>query len=319
MSRDYVFSFLELHEGSVIPSVRMTRLIAETLELETVTYKNINDVKKIRRLVIVNGAYAFCKCLQELGALVEMADRVIWAQNDYTIIPPITNGEAQTPFRAAFRNRHQAGKPDIDYWTTVEDNVKLTKLSAYINWNCLTFDTEMTDKKVAERRKAAKRDLFYYGSFRAGRKVYFDRYFARSQVPVTVSSPAPKKFQDVYPGVTVIEKMQGSLSTELSLHGAGLYVEDKRSHKEFHSPANRFYEMLSAGLPMLFQQECGTTMRKAGYDPTPYVVDSPLSVKRALECAPAFGKKQREDWLGKARHAREELPSNIIEAWERLK
>jgi hypothetical protein len=77
----------------------------------------------------------------------------------------------------------------------------------------------------------------------------------------------------------------------------GLYLEDDRSHREFHSPANRFYEMLSAGLPMVFQPEAVLQMAVAGYDIAPYVAASGSdALNRALRQREAIGAAQRAAW-----------------------
>jgi hypothetical protein len=83
----------------------------------------------------------------------------------------------------------------------------------------------------------------------------------------------------------------------LGTHGLGLYIEDRKSSEEFHSPANRFYEMLSAGLPMVFMPESGSMMRKAGFNPEPYSVSNQRDVKRMMAQREDIGKKQREEWV----------------------
>jgi hypothetical protein len=83
---------------------------------------------------------------------------------------------------------------------------------------------------------------------------------------------------------------------EIGYYGMGLYVEDRLSSREFHSPANKFYEMLSSGLPMIFAPECGTMLRKAGYDPTPYQAASPREVARLMRSREDIGVEQRKNW-----------------------
>jgi hypothetical protein len=90
------------------------------------------------------------------------------------------------------------------------------------------------------------------------------------------------------------------------------------SHSEFHSPANRFYEMLSAGLPMVFQPECGSTMRKAGYNPEPWFVEKPRHVALAMAKKHDILIEQRKQWLEKARSERENLPSQLKAAMTKM-
>lgn len=317
--RNVVFSFVRIYDGSIVASVRIGKLVSEIIDAPLISDLEIKEYldEPLDNLLIVNGAYAFCRCLSELGALIRRARRVVWLQNDYTIITPKAESNAESPFRKAFRERHAAGLSPVDYWTTVQKNISLTKFSSYVNWNCLTFD------EGADEKTATGGDLFYYGSYRQFRQSEFDRYFTSSMVPVTISNPGLKgvnKFEQRYKSEQIVHmtKIEGSLTPELRRHGAGLYIEDKLSHSEFHSPANRFYEMLSAGLPMIFQPECGSMMRKAGYDPSLWLASSSLEVRRAFDRRVSIGREQRDAWLAKARAEREVLGDSVRDAMRRL-
>src|SRR5262245_40757269 len=82
-----VFNFVRYSKGSIIASNRIAGYIAEQEGLNVVDYTTIEkyDGTKVDRLYIVNGAYAFCPCLEELSRLINSAKKIIWAQNDYTI------------------------------------------------------------------------------------------------------------------------------------------------------------------------------------------------------------------------------------------
>lgn len=307
-----LFNFVKVRPGSIIASNRIASFVAEQLSVPIVDDEKISLRTDLDVLLIVNGAYAFSKTLPELAVAIRGARRVVWIQNDYTIIPPKAESGAESPFRLSFRMRHDAKLPPIDYWTTVADNTMLTKQSHYVNWNCLTFD---------EQKKpdgAHFGDVVYYGSFRSQRRRYFDRYFQRPSVKHTISSPSGDKFRDSYPSnlITHEGKIAEDLGGWLSRRGLGLYLEDRPSHSNYHSPANRFYEMLSAGLPIAFQPETGSMMRRAGYDPEPYFVSSPSQVGRMLAQRAKTASEQREAWLGRARDERKKrLPFALTEAW----
>lgn len=317
-----IFSFVRLYDTSMVASVRIARFMAEALDLQIVTGEEIAD-EPLDVLVIMNGAYAFSKALEPLGAAILQAKRVVWVQNDYTIIPPKHESDAESPFRKAFVLRKEQGKELTRYWTTCEDWAALTPGSQYVNWNALTFDPDCDESTIKRRRKKATDDLFYYGSYRAAsgkssRVKYFDRYFLSPRVPVTISSPA-KQFAERYPKARVEDKIEGDNFYEtIASHGAGLYIEDRMSHERFHSPANRFYEMLSAGLPIIFQPECGTMLRRAGYDPSPFAASTALEVQRALEKREKFGREQREAWGSKALAERKDLSSTVKKLWKEI-
>jgi hypothetical protein len=163
-------------------------------------------------------------------------------------------------------------------------------------------------------------DLVYYGSFRTGRKAYFDAYFKHPKCPITISSPS-KKFEKEYnnPLIKHCGAETGNLVQWLSQHGMGLYLEDKKSHNEYHSPPNRFYEMLSAGLPIVFQQQAGFTLRQAGYaDIDRYAVSKPLDIQRKMEAREVIGREQYNKWFSRAVAERQNLAVVVKEAWKKL-
>jgi hypothetical protein len=298
-----VFSFVRISDNSMVASIRILKYVAAHLKLPEVDYQNIRqyDGAELDVLYIVNGAYGFCKCLPELAALVKTARRIVWIQNDYSIIPPKIESEGISPFRAAFRERHEAGKPHMDFWSTCEEWSQ-RKGSSYVNWNMLTFDKDFSEKRITQRRgSSASKTLLYYGSYRDGsgkssRVPLFDRYFAEPTVATTISSPA-KQFAERYPKCTHVGPILDNFYNVLGTNGLGLYIEDRKSSENFHSPANRFYEMLSAGLPMVFQQECGPMLRKAGYDPAPWVVEKARDVAKFMVDRDKHGLEQRRQWI----------------------
>jgi hypothetical protein len=307
-----VYSFVAISDASMVASVKVAKFVASTLEL-TLTSDARTLEKDLDVLIIVNGAYAFAKHLQELHDAILGAKKIVWVQQDYSIVPPINNGSAQSPFRRAFVERKEQGKSHLEFWTTCEKESKLTPLSTYINWNCLTT----LPKPI--RSTMTHDDVAYYGSYRAGRTQAFDRYFMMPRCKMVISSPN-KKFQERYDSSFIHHiGAQDDLLKWLSERGLGLYLEDTRSHREFHSPPNRFYEMLSAGLPMIFEEAAGMTLRKAGYDPSEYIVRNPLEISRKLDRRDEILKAQQSKWWELAAKERNGLPNKILAAWASIK
>ena len=295
-----IFTFSKPNPESTVATNRLAGFIQQELKTPLIhddfIAEGVLDV-----LFIINGAFAFCKHLTALGDAVKRAKRVVWIQQDWTISPPKPESNAESPFRKAFRIRAEKGLPPVDYWTTVEKNASATKASAYVNWNMLTYAPLAEAERTALRKRATK-DLLYYGAFRANREEAFDRYFIAPDVPITISSTSTN-FACYYNswgpdlGVTVTDGMaRGSFFRELAGHGLGLYIEDKKSHTEFHSPANRFYEMLSAGLPMVFQPECAFMLQKAGFEVGEWVIREKTDLTRFMKKREAIGAAQRAAW-----------------------
>jgi hypothetical protein len=238
-------------------------------------------------LIIVNGPMAFCDFLEPLAELVRRAEKVIWVQQDYTIMPPSASSKAESPFRKVFADRNL--RPI--FWTTVTNNRKTTE-DRYINWNQLTYNQqtmpELSDEPV----------LLYYGAYRQKREGDFKKFFAHPlrTYPVRISTTAlrgkkftaldPKNEIEIIPPFTGLDAMPACR--------AGLYIEDSVSHKEFHSPANRFYEMLSAGIPILFDRNTLPTLAGAGYKPEPeWVVGSVYDLNTTMS--------KDKEWFNMAR------------------
>jgi hypothetical protein len=307
-----LFSFIPISDRSMVASVKIARFLENTLQMPAIWTTAIEEHSNLDVLFIVNGAYLYCRVLEELSIAILGAKRIVWVQNDYTIIPPPNDSGATSPFRNAFVARRKVGKPHIDYWTTCEKESKATPLSNYINWNCLT----LLDKPL--KPTITHKDVAYYGSYRSGRVKAFKRFFNEPRCKIALSSPS-KKFNELYRHPLI----QHSATTPdllrwLSERGLGLYLEDRRSHSEFHSPPNRFYEMLSAGLPMVFEEEAGATLRKAGYDPAEFLVSNPLSVARALDLRDKIKKKQYEHWYSLALVEHGLLEKKVKAAYKQL-
>jgi len=267
-----LFTFSKPNPEGVVATSRIAKFLENELELEIIYDKSIaNETYDV--LYIVGGAFAFCKVLPELGSAVEKAGRVVWIQNDYTIVPPKPISNAESPFRKAFRNRRKAGLPDTDMWTTVKNNSNNTEFSRYINWNSLTFEPQ----PVQFRKRRA---VCYYGACRQNRMKVFDKYFSMN-VPFVVSSPSKKLYTPE--NVELVSAVPRSQFYKwLGSFAVGLYIEDSKSHVEFHSPANRFYEMLGAKLGMVFQSESIPMLKEAGIDVTPWIADTEQDMKKAL-------------------------------------
>ncbi len=260
-----IFAFSKPVPGSTVASSRIALFLAGELRAPLYYDAQVQHLRA-RTLFIVNGAFAFCNCLPQLAQAILQAENIVWVQNDYTIAPPKATSAGESPFRAAFRLRAQRGQPPMDFWTTVRALQSATPNSRYVNWNSLTWDPQPLHPPVE------KHTLFYYGAHRAGRVPYFERYL--NTPGAVVSSTAGAKFAATCPKARLLGGVGGAaFYPALGAHALGLYIEDERSHHHFHSPANRFYEMLSAGLPMVFQPQATAMLAEAGFDVEAYTAE----------------------------------------------
>src|SRR5580765_5975182 len=130
--KSIIFSFVPCSDRSMVASTKVARFVSDTLGIPLICDATIGEHRNLDALLIVNGAYAFCKHLEPLSHAILGARRVVWIQQDYTIGAPINNGQATSPFRKAFVQRREAGKSHLEFWTTCEKESTRTPLSCYI-------------------------------------------------------------------------------------------------------------------------------------------------------------------------------------------
>jgi hypothetical protein len=236
-------------------------------------------------LFIIAGGMPFCGHLPALGKAVLQAKEVIYCTNDYktTKLPDITT-KAKTPFRASFRLRHKRGMSKPQRWSTIEGD------DAYVNWNALAWEPSF-------KWNGKAKSLLYYGSWRKNRIPYFDLYFKNPPVSTVISNNSGR-FEEAYPYCVHLKSLpreNGNIVGALSNYGAGLYIEDPFMHGKFQSLACRFYEMLSAGLPIIFHAPCLPMLEKAGLKvPDSMLTHSPEDINRLMKNRKSIAKDQAE-------------------------
>lgn len=253
-----IFSILPVKPRSTIASTRIGLWLSELLDIPLYDDETILDEGPIDHLFIINGSTLYCKSLPELAQAVRQAGQVYWLQNDYTLPPPASVSNAESPFRRAFSERNLVPH----YWTTVQSNAGRTPHSAHVNWNVLGW------QDTAPRALLRSNCALYYGAYREGRADVFDRLYAMFEGRALAISSTSKKFPDHLRVAPFRERFYEDIAS----YGLGIYLQDKKSVVGGHSPATRFYEMLSVGLPMVFTVDCIPTLAQYGYDVAPYII-----------------------------------------------
>jgi hypothetical protein len=286
--------------NSTVASARVAKFIVNTLNniengeefalIDTLPkaeeFLTVSDV--IGTLFIVNGPMAFCDFLEPLAKMVKMANRVVFVQQDYSIMPPSANSKAESPFRKVFVELNL--RPD--FWTTVKKNIQ-TPEDKYINWNQLTYDPQPLPS-LSETRC-----LMYYGAYREKRVPMFEKYFVETPYIVNVSTTTlrGKKFKELDNRINIVPPFTGL--GNMPRCSCSIYIEDPLSSKEFHSPANRFYELLSAGIPFFFDRASLPMLELAGINvPGLWVVNNKEQLYRKMYEVDmdAMRKEQRLLW-----------------------
>lgn len=272
-----VINFTKYSETSTIASTRIATYLSRLTGAQFIDSKESCFISKYETIFIVNGPMLFCNFREHLVALCQANkdSRFIWVGNDYMI---------KLPSQLNFIKNEK-----FEIWSAYEipDSDHKHQL---VNWNSLTFTPNLDLKP-----KTFSDGLIYFGAFRKGREKSFKKYLSQEapyKVHISCSARARGSFFEVnknaefhHPFSDVITGLSPFLTT--------LYIEDETSHRLYCSPANRFYESLSAGALILFDRSCQSTFSRAGFDVGAFTVDSVDDVARALSGAQALLKEQR--------------------------
>jgi hypothetical protein len=243
--------------------------------------------RRIPKLIIVNGPVVFCNFDDLIEQAIYRTRNLVYVQNDYAIEVLKSTGNPNQKNRLRAAMYHFKGK--LSYWTSVEPTLeRAPKTSTLVNWNALTW-RPVKDNTV----KPVDKRVLYYGAFRKARLPSFDTYFKEhgSRFYLSTTKTGAKQFQERYPALDVGNAVQDVIEEFRGRFAAGLLIADRLSNKVYHCPPNRWYEMLSMGLPVLVDAPCRTTLERAGY-----VVPESDAVRSPQDILDLLGKPR---WLRK--------------------
>jgi hypothetical protein len=236
------------------------------------------------------------------------ARRFVFVQNDYKMGPP---SQVQ-------RWVERLKKPvSRIMWTSVPDRmIGHDKRSTYVNWNALTWRPERKTLSWNKRQPG----LLYYGALRPHREEAIKHYFAANRdYKVIVSAPtrSHERFHQILGDKITLLPPFRNLRVDLQQFQATVYLEDPWSHVHYCSPANRFYECLSAGMAIFFDIETVYCMAQAQFRTTPWMVQNAKDVKARLQSTQIIAHKQRTMWHNNQNyHA--VLRQQVQDAWKNL-
>jgi len=188
---------------------------------------------------IGNHQYLGGELLNELAESISKVSRTVFFMDDYTAPPP-------TQIRKAIT------KSSNLLLVNIKDPITRKSLECfepvYINLNKASF------KKLRLKRPTYPGSFIYWGTCRPNRDHFFYRYFMPALYPtyVSTSDRQHKKYCGLYLDYRPLEKIL--LPNDLQNYGFTVFFRDTTQPKM--SLANRFYEAISAGLPIFFDHEC---------------------------------------------------------------
>ncbi|MBD3194319.1 MAG: hypothetical protein GF317_04640 [Candidatus Lokiarchaeota archaeon] len=284
-----VVHLTECGENTIIASARIAKFISNVLGIPL--FHRHEDYKS-GRIKVKSYDYVFWVCsqsrfsriLKEGNDICLRAKNLISIRNDYHS----TVNETTQLVRALILKQYRW----LNYMTTIPDLFINSEYDSYVNWNQLTFE------KIKFNRKNRTDGLFYYGSYRLGRVDDFKRYFDTDKYNVIVSAPrgnnVSRNFLSINDGIEILPAFK--TIKDLTKYKTTLYIEDKKSHDVFCSPANRFYECLSAGVAILFDEKTVPMLKRAGVDVSDFVVTNDNDVADMMKNTEEIAKEQYRRW-----------------------
>lgn len=253
-----VLNLMKCSAGSIIASNGIAEFLSKKLNCNLIDRKELAYPAVYDVLFFVNGPMLYCDFRDEVKALCGLAKKVVWVSNDIAISMPGFVKQRPHALWAAF------------------DNYQGVHEYRYVNWNALTYRPE-------EPGFVGNKGLCYYGAYRADREPYFRKYLSPGPYQVFISSSrsGEAEFRRINPRAAFFKATP--LVPNLKSFQASIYIEDQKTHKVYCSPANRFYELVSAGTLILFDKACQRTFEQAGIHITPWVVDGPEDVAAKLK------------------------------------
>lgn len=276
------------NQSSIIASNRIARYLAMKSGAVLVDRKEACYPQPYDVIFIVNGAFLFCDFREELKKLLQANKRFVWVGNDYAI---------EIPSQIRFIK-------DLDFtvWAAYE-NFKNYKQYIYTDWNKLTYHGR------GDLNRWKHLGVSYFGAFREDRLSDFKKYFG-AEVPypvyVSTSMKGKDKFFELNHKIKFFDA--GDVIRSMGAYQSTVYIEDESTHKIYCSPANRFYECLSAGVLQFFDSSTKGTFKRADIEIAPWIVDGPEQLRAALENSDL---RERQTRLAEGRDFRAELDAKV--------
>jgi len=286
--------------NSVIASSGIAHYLSKKFNIPIYGKHNYRELKKKKfdYLFLMNSGFG-CVQDQDFGPwipdMVMRSKRPILVANDYKLLYPCGY------------TRHILPKQYL-YWSTVpEYSGKYCEGVIYVNWNKLTY-------RPQKIRNPKVPGCIYWGAYRQHRIEYFEKYLNSKFVTISTSKRALKGFEESCPKAKKIDNLE-KLYYQIQDYYCTLYIEDYT--RKYCSPANRFYEAISAGIPMFFQPESVEHMEEAGYDVRPFVVENSYELFNRIMGISYGGNATRKAQLKWRRNYIKELDKEVDEAMRR--
>lgn len=245
-----VINFSKCTPSSITASNRIAVWITDLLHYKLVDNKESAKYyasQEVDIAVVVNGMFSFCDFRDEVVKICEKARRIIWIGNDYAIDIP-----SQIKFIKKQNNFYRIAQ--YSNFDNIDNH-------SIVDFNKLTFD-----KKI-KKMKYKYQGLFYYGALRKDRIAKFKSYLKSNNdltITISTSNKNQKDFYQINNSAILVKPIPNIISG-MQYFQSSVYIEDVITKNIELTPANRFYECLSAKILLLYDNDCKPTLKRAGF------------------------------------------------------
>lgn len=290
----------KITKNSITAHTRSILKLAEELDIELVSTSE--EIKKLSpknyEKIAIFGS-AFYPKTAEIESWIRKCEspKIFWINNEYQCSP---NSEYARLVK--------------DFESTIISNVSKNKVKGYDNFFLLNLNTLLAGKP--NRTVFKKYDLIYYGTYRANRRIYLQKYFSDSQYHLSSSKKNLRKLNQLA-GCNAIfcDKLNWTKGKEtLNLFKYSLYIEDEFTHSNYNHLANRFYECLFCNVVQFFDRNCSNTIKTANIEfDDYYFVDSYEELKYKISNTNFEKelKQQQSMWLGNALEEKKQVLTQL--------
>ena len=260
---------------SIATTAQIAQYVSDNLKIPFIhneaTARKYQDDYDI--LFVAYGILLFCDYRDIILDIHKRAKRIIKLENDYMMEPD---------YRL---------KRDMEIWGTIPHRIKRFG-GRYINWCKLTW------RNGVPLKRPSKTGLFYFGKYREQRHNSFEKYFncIPYQLHISTYPKNREKFLQFNNGIHFYAPFKKHI--QLRAFSWTIYIEDDYSYKNYTSIANRFYECLFTGVPILFDKECVKSFSKAEINIEEFLVNDKMDVQHFMNHydRQMAVKRQRELW-----------------------
>jgi hypothetical protein len=252
MSKSIIINSAKIpKDGGISAHTRNAIIIANELGLPLISTaqetKGLNAAD-FQNFVIVGSAFYEQTAHIEKWIRQNHSAKIIWINNEYSTTP---NSEYYRMMK--------------DFKSVVISNVgpESTKCKYYDEFYLLDLNSLIW--RNPNKTIFKKYDWIYYGTYRPGRRLYFQKYFGEN-IHISSSVKNLKRIHQLS-GVdaTWIKALNWQEGIEtLNLFKYSLYIEDEYTHTHYNHLANRFYESLTCNVVQFFDVNCQNTLEQSG-------------------------------------------------------